>query len=109
MCNVTLNSRSLASTQEMSQQMAEAIEVGTANVYADLGYVDPEAMQLKSSLVAEIIRRIDAERLHQKAASELLGIAQADLTKMVRGQFRYVSESSLLELVSKFERAVNQK
>ncbi len=45
MCNVTLNSRSLATTQEMSQQMAEAIEVGTANVYADLGYVDPEAMQ----------------------------------------------------------------
>ena len=81
--------------------MTVAIEVGTTNVYADLGYSDAAEMQRKSSLAAEIARTIKARRLTQEAAAELLGIDQAKISKITRGQFRGVSEAKMLELVAK--------
>lgn len=81
--------------------MTEAVEVGSSNVYADLGYDDAVEMQRKASLAAEIARAIKARRLTQDAAAALLGIDQAKISKITRGQFRGVSEAKLLELVAK--------
>lgn len=81
--------------------MTIAIEVGSTNVYADLGYVDASEMQRKASLAAEITRAIKARRLTQDAAAELLGIDQAKISKITRGQFRGISEAKMLELVAK--------
>lgn len=81
--------------------MTGAIEVGSTNVYADLGYDDAAEMQRKASLAAEIARAIKARRLTQDAASVLLGIDQAKISKITRGQFRGISEAKLLELVTK--------
>ena len=81
--------------------MTEAVELGSSNVYADLGYDDAFEMQRKASLAAEIARAIKARRLTQDAAAALLGIDQAKISKITRGQFRGVSEAKLLELVAK--------
>lgn len=81
--------------------MTVEIEEGSTNVYADLGYTDAEEMQRKASLAAEIARAIKARHLTQDAAAELLGIDQAKISKITRGQFRGVSEAKLLELVTK--------
>lgn len=43
--------------------MTVAIEVGSANVYADLGHLDAEEMQRKATMAAEIVRAIEAGRL----------------------------------------------
>ena len=77
------------------------IEVGSANVYTDLGYADAAEMQRKSQLAAEIARAIKARRLTQQDAAELLGIDQSKVSRITRGQFRGVSEAKLLELVTK--------
>lgn len=81
--------------------MTVEIEEGSTNVYADLGYTDAEEMQRKASLAAEIARAIKARHLTQEAAAQLLGIDQAKISKITRGQFRGVSEAKLLELVAK--------
>lgn len=81
--------------------MTGAIEIGSTNVYADLGYADASEMQRKASLAAEITRGIKARNLTQDMASSLLGIDQAKISKITRGQFRGVSEAKLLELVAK--------
>lgn len=80
---------------------AITIEVGSTNVYADLGYADAAEMQRKSQLAGEITRAIKAKRLTQDAAAELLGIDQSKISRITRGQFRGVSESKLMELVAK--------
>ena len=66
-----------------------------------MGYTNAAEMQRKSSLAAEIARAIKARKLTQDAAAELLGIDQAKISKITRGQFRGVSEAKLLELVTK--------
>ena len=81
--------------------MTVEIDEGGTNVYADLGYTDAEEMQRKSSLAAEIARAIKARHLTQEAAADLLGIDQAKISKITRGQFRGVSEAKMLELVAK--------
>ena len=81
--------------------MTSDIESGSTNVYADLGYTNAAEMQRKSSLAAEIARAIKARKLTQDAAAELLGIDQAKISKITRGQFRGVSEAKVLELVTK--------
>lgn len=86
--------------------MTIAIEVGSTNVYADLGYSDAAEMQRKSSLAAEIARAIKARHLTQEAAADLLGVDQAKISKITRGQFRRVSEEKMLELVSKLRHDV---
>lgn len=86
--------------------MTIAIKVGSTNVYADLGYSDAAEMQRKSSLVAEIARAIKARHLTQEAAADLLGVDQAKISKITRGQFRRVSEGKMLELVSKLRHDV---
>jgi predicted XRE-type DNA-binding protein len=81
--------------------MTVEVEVGSSNVYADLGYSNAAEMQRKSSLAAEIARAIKARHLTQEAAADLLGIDQAKISKITRGQFRGVSEAKMLELVAK--------
>lgn len=85
----------------MSRKSDIAIEEGSPNVYADLGYADAAEMQRKSQLAAKIARAIKARRLTQQGAAELLGVDQSKVSRITRGQFRGISESKLLELVTK--------
>ncbi|WP_270174803.1 XRE family transcriptional regulator [Diaphorobacter sp. ED-3] len=65
--------------------MTVAIELGSTNVYADLGYAEAAKMQRKASLAAEIARAIRARRLTQDAAANLLEIDQAKVSEITRG------------------------
>ena len=77
------------------------IEEGSTNVYADMGYNDAAEMQRKSRLASGIASAIKARRLTQEAAAELLGIDQAKVSRITRGQFCGTSEAKLLELVAR--------
>jgi len=90
----------------MSRQTEITIEVGSDNVYADLGYADAAEMQRKSQLAGEIARAIKARHLTQAGAAVLLGIDQSKVSRITRGQFRGVSEAKLLELMAKLGRDV---
>lgn len=71
------------------------IQEGSTNVYTDLGYTDAAAMQRKSQLASEIGLAIKAGRLPP-------GVDRSDVSRIMRGQFRGVSETKLLELVTSF-------
>ena len=90
----------------MTRKADITIEEGSTNVYADLGYVNADEMQRKSALAAEIARAIKARHLTQQDAAVLLGIDQAKVSRITRGQFRGVSEAKLLELVARLGRDV---
>ena len=79
---------------------------GTGNVYADLGYRDSAGMEMKARLVAQI-REIIAQRgLTQAKAAKILGLTQPKLSKLLRGQFRGVSERRLLDCLTRLGRDV---
>lgn len=78
-----------------------AIERGSGNVYKDLGLPNAGEMQVKANLSAEICEAIRHCRLAQIEASEVLGISQTRLLRILLGQFRDVSEAKLRDCLKK--------
>lgn len=78
------------------------VHVGSDNIFADLGLPDAEDMLLKSTIVIELRRLIAERKLTQTAAAELIGIGQADLSRILRGQFRGYSEAKLMRMLTAF-------
>lgn len=81
-------------------------EHGSANVYRDLGFPDPDAMLVKAQLTSKIYEILSERRYTQARAAELLGIPQPKLSRILRGQFRGVSERKLMDCLVKLGRDV---
>ena len=82
------------------------IERGSTNVYADLGMPDAEEMLVKAQLASKIGDIIKRRKLTQAQAAVLLGITQPKLSGMLRGQFRGISETKMLECLTRLGRDI---
>jgi phage-related protein/predicted XRE-type DNA-binding protein len=61
-------------------------EIRSGNVFADLGFDNPEEELLKAKLAREIRAIIKRRRLTQTKAAELLGMKQPDISAIVTGR-----------------------
>ncbi|MCL2658875.1 MAG: helix-turn-helix domain-containing protein [Betaproteobacteria bacterium] len=82
------------------------IEEGSGNVYADLGMPDADEMIVKAQLASKIGEIIKARKWNQSQAAEVLGLTQPKLSKMLRGQFRGISEAKMLDCLTRLGRDV---
>lgn len=82
------------------------VEMGSGNVYADLGYADADEMLIKAQLMAKIAEIIKRKGVTQTQAAELLGMSQPKLSNLLRGQFRGFSERRLMDCLTKLGRDV---
>jgi predicted XRE-type DNA-binding protein len=80
------------------------LEIGTSNVFQDIGVPNPEEHLIKAQLVFKIDAIMKKRRLKQVEMADLLGIRQPDVSKMLRGEFRQFSVERLL----RFLMALNQ-
>jgi predicted XRE-type DNA-binding protein len=80
---------------------------GSGNVYAELGIDDPEGMLVKAKLVAKIAEILVEQGYSQTKAANILGVPQPKLSKILRGQFRGVSERKLMDCLAKLGRNVD--
>lgn len=71
--------------------------VKTTSVYEELGFPDAPEMLVKAQLVVKIAKILSKRRYSQQEAASLMGITQPRLSKMLRGQFRGISEAKLME------------
>jgi predicted XRE-type DNA-binding protein len=83
-----------------------SIQEGSRNVYADLSYSDPDDMIVKAQLVTRIGHIIRQRGPTQEKAAELLGLTQPKISKLLKGQFRGVSERRLLRCLTSLGRDV---
>ena len=80
------------------------IEVGSANVYADLGRADADEMLVKAQLASKIGDIIKRRKWTQARAAKVLGIPQPKLSGLLRGQFRGISEAKMMDCLAKLGR-----
>lgn len=59
-----------------------AVEVGSGNVFQDLGFPDAAKLDVKVRLVTEIVRLISARRLSRAATGELLMINRSTVSAL---------------------------
>ena len=58
----------------------------SGNVFADLGFDNPEDEHVKAKLVVALREEIKALGLSQTAAGDRIGLSQPDVSKLLRGQ-----------------------
>jgi predicted XRE-type DNA-binding protein len=78
-----------------------AVEKGSGNVYEDLGVPDSEDMLVKAQLVRQIAEIIRERRLTQAEAAKVLRLTQPKISRMLRGEFRGISERRLLRCLTR--------
>jgi predicted XRE-type DNA-binding protein len=59
----------------------------SGNVFTDLGLPNADEHLIKADIVIAIAERIKTKRLTQAEASKLIGLAQPDVSKLLRGHF----------------------
>ena len=74
-------------------------EIGSGNVFQDLGVPNAEEHLVKAQLVFKIDAIRKQRRLRQIEVADLLGIRQPDVSKMLRGEFRQFSVERLLRFL----------
>jgi predicted XRE-type DNA-binding protein len=74
-------------------------EIGSRNVFKDIGVPNAEEHLVKAKLVFKIDTIMKQRRLKQAAAADLFGVKQPDVSKMLRGEFRQFSVERLLRFL----------
>jgi predicted XRE-type DNA-binding protein len=74
-------------------------EVGSRNVFTDLGLPNAEEHLVKAHLVYKIDTILKHRKLTQVEAGKLFGIPQPDVSRMLRGEFRQFSVERLLRFL----------
>jgi predicted XRE-type DNA-binding protein len=74
-------------------------EIGSGNVFADIGLPNAQEHLVRAELVYKIDGLMKARGLKQAAAAKLFGVKQPDVSKMLRGDFRQFSVERLLRFL----------
>jgi predicted XRE-type DNA-binding protein len=75
-------------------------ERGSGNVFADLGFPDPELERFKATLMLQIYRIITQRKLTQAQAGKVLGIRQPNVSRLMRGSSGSYSVERLMEFLT---------
>ena len=85
----------------------DSATLGSGNVFADLGFDNPEEELLKAKLVREIRVIIKRRRLTQAKAGELLGLKQPDVSAIVTGRTEKFSIDRLVRCLDRLDYKVD--
>ncbi len=77
------------------------VEKDSGNVYADPGMANADAALVKAQLVTKIVEIIKSRNWSQQQAAEVLDMTLPELSEMLRGKFRGISESTMRDALAR--------
>jgi predicted XRE-type DNA-binding protein len=84
--------------------MTETIfEESSGNVFADLGLEDADEMFMRGKIGIQVVKLLKGRNLKQREVSELLGIAQPEVSHLMKGEFQRFSEGKLLMFLKRLD------
>ena len=86
--------------------VVETVDMGSGNVFADLGLPDPHERQLRVQLATRLNDLLQAEGLTQAAAAKRFGIAQPHLSELKNYKLGRFSSERLLHYITLLNRDV---
>jgi len=76
-------------------------EISSGNVFEDLCLPDAKELLIKSGLTIELTKAIRRLQLTQQEAAVRMGISQAKVSGLMRGDFTRLSEQKLMECLTR--------
>src|SRR6266480_7653253 len=83
------------------------VTAGSGNVFADLGFANPEEELLNAKLIREISAILKHRRLTQAKAAALLGLKQPDVSAIVTGRVGKFSLDRLVRCLDRLDYKVD--
>lgn len=83
------------------------VAAGSGNVFADLGFANPEEELLKAKLVREIRAIIKRRKLTQVKAANILGLKQPDVSSLITGRVGKFSIDRLVRCLDRLDYKVD--
>ena len=87
-------------------EAVETVEMGSGNVFADLGLPDPDERHLRVQLAMRLNDLLQGEGLTQTAAAKRLGIAQPHVSELKHYKLSRFSSERLLHYITLMNRDV---
>jgi predicted XRE-type DNA-binding protein len=79
----------------------------SGNVFADLGFANPQEELLKAKLVREIRAIVKRRKLTQAKAADLMGVKQPDVSAIVTGRTGKFSLDRLVRCLNRLDYEVD--
>lgn len=83
------------------------IEYGSLNVFADLGLEDADKLYTRAQLGMQVFSILNECGYKQAEVSQVLGIAQSEVSALVSGKFNRFSQERLISFLNKLNWKVN--
>lgn len=84
----------------MAKKSAILVTPSSGNVFADLGFAEPEEELAKAQLASRIQDIVKRRRLTQVAAASLMGIDQPKVSALLNGRLANFSSGRLMRLLT---------
>ncbi len=82
--------------------MATKVQRSTGNVFRDVGFPPEEAenLRVRSELMIQVRRLLEARKLTQAAGAKLFGVTQPRISDLVRGRIELFSIDGLINMLA---------
>jgi predicted XRE-type DNA-binding protein len=84
----------------MARKSKTSVIASSGNVFADLGFAEPEEELTKAQLASQIRDIIKRRRLTQTAAAALMGVDQPKISALLGGRLTNFSSGRLMRLLT---------
>jgi predicted XRE-type DNA-binding protein len=78
----------------------------SGNVFADMGLEDADELMARAQLGHAVRKILEEKALKQRESADLLGIDQAEVSRLMSGKYHLFSEGRLLGFLSRLDRKV---
>lgn len=95
-----------ATKPRKSKAVDERVELSSGNVFADLGFRDPEERLLKAKLAYEIAQLIEQKGWTQTETAERIGLDQPKVSHLLRGRLSGFSADRLFAILNRLGHSV---
>lgn len=77
------------------------VEIGSGNIFADLGFSNPEDEDAKAKIVRKIQKVIDQRGLTQEQTGKIIGLPQSKVSTLLRGKWESYTVDRLTRYLNK--------
>jgi len=95
-----------AATRKNARVRRPKVEVGSGNVFTDLGLPDAEELLLKAELVFQIARLIEKKGLTQAEVAKRTALDQPKISRILNGHLRGFSADRLITILNRLGHSV---
>ena len=90
----------------MSYEHHSDIEIGSDNIFADLGLDNADELYTRACLGVQVMKILKERQYSQKDAAEILGVKRPEVSALMQAKFSRFSHERLIGFLNKLNQKV---